>query len=169
VTRDGKNTLWLHNWISPQFMAPARFTGEAPAARWPLANRRHLAAGRFREPSDRPGRSFETLERERVTAAVAAERAVVTRQSLIEKAEAVYKQALEIGQLGAAVAAAKEIGVLAGIRVERSERGAPGEFDWLDKVSAEDLRLAAAGKLDLRALRERYRQDDVPLRARPLN
>jgi ABC-type uncharacterized transport system substrate-binding protein len=65
--------------------------------------------------------------------------------------------------------AAKEIGVLTGIRVERSERGAPGEFDWLDKVSAEDLRMAAAGKLDLVALRERYGQDDVPLRTRPLN
>jgi hypothetical protein len=111
----------------------------------------------------------EKLKFERATAAVAAERAVVTRQSLIEKAEAIYEQAKEAGQTAAAVSALREIGVLAGIRVERSERGAPGEFDWIEKVSAEDLRLAAAGKLDLVALRERYRQDDVPLRTRPLN
>jgi hypothetical protein len=121
------------------------------------------------------GNSSVAANRPEITARVkeikgiAADRAAVTRQSLIEKVEAVYEQAREIGQLGAAVAAAKEIGVLTGFRVERSERGAPGEFDWLDKVSAEDLRLAAAGKLDLVALRERYRQDDAPLRARPLN
>jgi hypothetical protein len=101
----------------------------------------------------------QTLERERATAAAAAERAVVTRQSLIQKAEAIYEQAKEAGQTAAAVSALKEIGVLSGIRIERSERGAPGEFDWLDKVSTDELRLAAAGKLDLVALRERYRQD----------
>jgi hypothetical protein len=103
----------------------------------------------------------ETLERERATAAVAAERAVVTRQSLIEKAEAVYKQALEIGQLGAAVAAAKEIGVLTGIRVERSERGAPGEFDWVEKLTVEELRALARGELDIEAVRQSQQSRSV--------
>ena len=35
------------------------------------------------------------------------------------------------GQLGAAVAAIKEKGVLSGKRIERSEVGSPGEFDHL--------------------------------------
>jgi hypothetical protein len=103
----------------------------------------------------------ETLERERATAAAAAERAVVTRQSLIEKAEAVYKQELEIGQLGAAVAAAKEIGVLTGIRVERSERGAPGEFDWVEKLTVEELRALARGELDIEAVRQSQQSRSV--------
>jgi hypothetical protein len=31
----------------------------------------------------------------------------------------------------------KEIGVLSGIRIERSERGQPGEFEWLERLSTE--------------------------------
>src|SRR6516225_2431911 len=31
----------------------------------------------------------------------------------------------------------------------RSERGSPGEFDWLEKLSVEDLRLLAAGELEI--------------------
>jgi hypothetical protein len=50
----------------------------------------------------------------------------------------------------------REIGVLAGIRIERSERGQPGEFDWLDKLDVNELRLLAEGKLDIEA----YRQQD---------
>ena len=92
-----------------------------------------------------------TLERERATAAAAAERAVVTRQSLIEKAEAIYQQAKEAGQTAAAVSALKEIGVLAGIRIERAERGAPGEFDWLENASEDELRAFIAGETDLSA------------------
>jgi hypothetical protein len=46
---------------------------------------------------------------------------------------------MEAGQISAAVAALKEIGVLSGIRIERSERGAPGEFDWLDRLSVDEL------------------------------
>src|SRR5262249_51901999 len=91
----------------------------------------------------------EALVRERKVATVAAERAAVSRQSLIEKAEALYAQAKESGQTAAAVAALKEIGVLSGIRIERSERGSPGEYDFIDKLSVEDLRLLAAGELDL--------------------
>jgi hypothetical protein len=59
----------------------------------------------------------------------------VTRQSLIEKTQVICAKAIEAGQLSAATAAVKEIGVLSGIRIERSERGQPGEFDWVDKLS----------------------------------
>jgi hypothetical protein len=31
----------------------------------------------------------------------------------------------------------------------RWERGMPGEFDWLDKLSVDELRLLADGKLDI--------------------
>ena len=50
---------------------------------------------------------------------------------------------MKAGQYAAAVAATKEIGVLTRIRIERSERGQPGEFDWLDKLSVEELRVLA--------------------------
>jgi hypothetical protein len=94
--------------------------------------------------------NIQALERERTTAAAAAERAVVTRQSLIEKVEAARLAAMEAGQFSAAVAATKEIGVLSGIRIERSERGQPGEFEWLNKLSPEELRDLADGKLNIR-------------------
>ena len=91
----------------------------------------------------------EAFEQQRVTTAAAAERSVVTRQSLIEMAKEVYVQARESGQTAAAVAALKEIGVLSGIRIERSERGSPGQFDWLEKLSVDELRQLAAGELDI--------------------
>jgi hypothetical protein len=37
------------------------------------------------------------------------------------------------------VAAIKEKGVLSGNRIERSERGAPGKFDWIENATAEQL------------------------------
>jgi len=52
------------------------------------------------------------------------------------KAEEVRLQAMENGQLSAAIAAIKEIGVLTGLRIERRERGGPGEFA---EVSTEQL------------------------------
>jgi hypothetical protein len=105
----------------------------------------------------------DMFKRERATAAGAAERAVITLHSLIEMAQEARKGAMEVGQFSAAVAATKEIGVLAGIRIERSERGAPGEFDWLDKLSVDELRLLADGKLDI----ESYRQGDAAVLGRP--
>ena len=36
---------------------------------------------------------------------------------------------------------------LSGIRIERSERGAPGEFAWIENASAEELRAFLADKL----------------------
>ena len=38
--------------------------------------------------------------------------------------------------------------MLSGQRIERSERGAPGEFDFLEKLSPEQLELYARGELD---------------------
>jgi hypothetical protein len=70
------------------------------------------------------------------TSAIAA-RANVTAESLMGKAEAVYERAMKCGQLSAANGAVKELGVLSGKRVERSEVGGPGEFDHL---SDEELR-----------------------------
>jgi len=46
---------------------------------------------------------------------------------------------MEARQFSAAVAATKEIGVLSGIRIERSERGMPGEFDFLEQMDAKQL------------------------------
>src|SRR5262249_28811124 len=105
----------------------------------------------------------EAFNRERAAAAVAAERAPITRQGLIQMAEEIRQGAIAAGQWAAAVAATKEIGVLAGIRVERSERGAPGEFDWLDKLSVDELRALADGKLDIAA----YRQGDAAAPGQP--
>jgi hypothetical protein len=103
----------------------------------------------------------ETLERERATAKVA-ERGHHSA-SFIEKVEAARVAAMEAGQFSAAVAATKEIGVLTGIRIERSERGMPGEFDWLEKLSIDELRLLADGKLDIAS----YRKDEDAGRSRP--
>jgi phage terminase small subunit len=55
----------------------------------------------------------------------------VTVESLIEQAQQVRASAMESKQLSAAVAAIKEVGVLSGVRVERKEVGAPGEFETM--------------------------------------
>jgi hypothetical protein len=73
---------------------------------------------------------------ERAATAVAVARTAITRQSLVEKLEAIGAAAHAAGQYAAAVAAVKEIAVLLGIRIERSERGAPHEFA---DVSTADL------------------------------
>jgi hypothetical protein len=103
----------------------------------------------------------ENLEKERATAKAAAERAAVTRQSLIEMARELYEQAKEAGQTAAAVSALKEIGVLAGIRIERLERGAPGEFDWVERLTVEELRALARGELDIEAVRQSQQSRSV--------
>jgi hypothetical protein len=41
----------------------------------------------------------------------------------------IFKLAMASGQLGAALNALKELGILFGKRIERAERGPPGEFD----------------------------------------
>jgi phage terminase small subunit len=71
----------------------------------------------------------------------------VTVASLIAEAEEVRRKAMEAGQYSAAIAAIHEKGVLSGKRVERSEREAPGEFDWLETLSPDELRAVIAGKV----------------------
>jgi hypothetical protein len=87
----------------------------------------------------------------------------VTVESLINEAEDARVAAMEAGQFSAAIAAIKEKGVLSGKRVERSERGAPGKFDWLEDLSADELRAFIDGKLDI----ESYRQGDAAVPRRP--
>jgi hypothetical protein len=58
---------------------------------------------------------------------------------LIERADQIFKQAMSAGQFNAAISALKELGVLSGKRIERSERGELGEFD---RMSDEELREA---------------------------
>jgi phage terminase small subunit len=96
----------------------------------------------------------EAFQQERRATAIATERAAITKQSLIEMARDTYMAARKDGQNAAAMAAVKEIGVLTGIRIERSERGAPGEFEWLEKLTTDELRLLADGKLDIEAYRQ---------------
>jgi hypothetical protein len=66
-----------------------------------------------------------------------AEKLEITLAVLIERADQIFKRAMAAGQFNAAISALKELGVLSGKRVERSERGEPGEFDHL---SDEELR-----------------------------
>jgi phage terminase small subunit len=68
-----------------------------------------------------------------------AEKLEITLVELIERADQIYRQAMLAGQFNAAISALKELGVLSGKRVERSERGEPGEFDHM---SDEELRKA---------------------------
>jgi hypothetical protein len=65
-----------------------------------------------------------------------AEKLEITLAVLIERADQIYRQALA-GQFNAAISALKELGVLSGKRIERAERGEPGEFD---RMSDEELR-----------------------------
>jgi hypothetical protein len=71
--------------------------------------------------------------------------------SLIDDLREARKRALEANQISAYVNATKEIAILAGVRIERSERGAPGEFDWVDRLNLEELRALAKGELDVEA------------------
>src|SRR5262249_18417841 len=77
-----------------------------------------------------------------------AERAAVTVESLIAECDEALALAREMRNPTAMVAAIKEKGVLSGKRVERSERGAPGEFDWIENASAEELLAFIADKLE---------------------
>jgi hypothetical protein len=71
-----------------------------------------------------------------VSAVAACKRLALTRDSLTEMAHEVYVKAMEAGQYSPAIGAVREMGILTGLRIERSERGQPGEFD---NVSTEQL------------------------------
>jgi len=94
----------------------------------------------------------ERWEQEQAAAAAAVQRTAFTRQSLVEKLEATRAAAEAAGQYSAAVTATREIAVLLGIRIERSERGGAGEFDWMEKLTNEQLRGFVEGTLELSAL-----------------
>jgi hypothetical protein len=82
--------------------------------------------------------------REQITA-VGANRAAVTVEGLI-KAEEARAAAMVKGQIAAAVAAIKEKGILSGKRIERSERANLGDYEWLERLSADELRAYIAGE-----------------------
>jgi phage terminase small subunit len=65
-----------------------------------------------------------------------AQRAELTVQSLIEEADDVRVKAMEAKQFSAAIAAIKEMGVLSGLRVEKSERKKVGD---VGRLSDEEL------------------------------
>ena len=76
----------------------------------------------------------------------------ITKEKLVEWQNEVRQRGLDSGQLAAAGTAIKEISILTGHRVERSEVGAPGEFEALtDDELARALmqRVARLGFADL--------------------
>jgi hypothetical protein len=68
-----------------------------------------------------------------------AERAAVTVESLIAECDEARRIAIEDRNPQAMIAATREKGVLSGKRIERSERGEPGEFDWIERASDQQL------------------------------
>ena len=68
-----------------------------------------------------------------------ADKLEITLSLLIEETFSTYRLAKAAGQYGPAATLLKELGVLSGKRVERSERGEPGEFE---RMSDEELRAA---------------------------
>jgi len=56
---------------------------------------------------------------------------------------------MESGRYSAAVAAIKEKGILSGKRVERCERGSPGEFDWIENASVGELEAFIEGEPEI--------------------
>jgi hypothetical protein len=77
-----------------------------------------------------------------------AEQVVVTAVSLIAKLEEIGRLATRDGQYGAAVAAAKEQGVLSGVRIEKSDRTTTDKrdvADWTDADLVNVIRGARTG------------------------
>jgi phage terminase small subunit len=97
--------------------------------------------------------NVKILERVRELQERSADRAEVTVESLIREAEEIRKEALAARQFSAAIAAVREKGVLSGKRVERSERGGPGEYADLENMTADELRAALERELEAAGLR----------------
>ena len=66
----------------------------------------------------------------------------MTVESLIREAEQARLYAKQAGQYS------EEKGILSGKRVERSERGSPGDFEWIENASAEELQALIDGEPD---------------------
>ena len=79
----------------------------------------------------------------------AADRLEITQDELIKRADEIFKLAMASGQLGAAVNALKELGILSGKRIERAERGQPGEFDHMSDEELHKAVLDSAERLGL--------------------
>jgi phage terminase small subunit len=80
----------------------------------------------------------------------AAERAVVTIESLILEVEEARKLAMRTEQPSAAISAIREKGIISGKRIERSENAKPGEFDAMFeaiKAMTPEQRRARAAEL----------------------
>jgi hypothetical protein len=118
------------------------FARELAAGKKPL--NAALAAG-YPDSNCAPRNARRRAARADVKAMVAelrapvADKLEITLSLLIERADQIFKRAMAAGQFNAAISALKELGVLSGKRVERSERGEPGEFDHM---SDEELRKA---------------------------
>jgi phage terminase small subunit len=77
---------------------------------------------------------------------LAAERVVITLEGMIERAEEARKAGLRLQQIGPAVAAIKELGILTGLRVEKRENA----HKSLHELSNDELRdIAARGRADV--------------------
>ena len=78
-----------------------------------------------------------------------ADKLEITLSLLIERADQIFKCATAAGQFNAAINALKELGVLSGKRVERSERGEPGEFDRMSDEESQEAVTESARALGL--------------------
>jgi hypothetical protein len=67
-------------------------------------------------------------------------------QGLETTGEEALALAREMRNPTAMVTAINEKGVLSGKRVERCERDSPGEFDWIENATAEQLEVFIVGK-----------------------
>jgi hypothetical protein len=76
-------------------------------------------------------------------------KAAVTLEGLVEMQDKLYDKALESGQLSPGVAAAREISVLTGHRIERAEIGSPGEFESMQDDELERVLIERLGALGL--------------------
>jgi len=106
------------------------------------ANRAYVEAGYvYSEPNaSKLTRNAKVKARLQEFIDAAAKRATVTRASLIEECQKICELAVRDGQYSAAVSAVREMGVLSGERVERTEFGRPGEFaDMSDRELAQAL------------------------------
>lgn len=78
-----------------------------------------------------------------------AARAEVTVETLLAEAEEARQLAISLNNPAAAVAAIREKGVLSGKRIERSERGQPGEFEGMNADELRDYVAREAAALGL--------------------
>jgi len=84
------------------------------------------------------------------TAERAAKTTLITKEKLIDMALKLHERAFETGQLAAGGTALRELGVLTGHRIERSEIGGPGEFEAmndaeLDRFISDEFKALFAG------------------------